>query len=186
MKKARRAGGETRSQVGALPIRRSASGEFELLLVTTRTTRRWIVPKGWPVRGMKAHEAAAAEAREEAGVVGRIHKKPLDRYLYWKRMADHFVLCNVTLYLLEVRRRLDKWQETGQRQSYWFKLEDAADLVEEPGLRAAIHKLRRQLAKSAQPSPASSRRPEAEPEAKIFATQSMKTRTRGESWRLRG
>lgn len=146
MKKARRAAGKTRSQVGALPIRRTASGEPEILLVTTRATRRWIVPKGWPVKGMKDHDAAAVEAREEAGVIGRVHKKPAARYIYWKRMADHFVLCRVTLYLMDAKRRLDKWEETSQRQSYWFKLPDAADMVDEPGLKAAIRKLGKRLA----------------------------------------
>lgn len=156
MKKAKRAVGKTRSQVGALPIRRTESGEPELLLVTTRATRRWIVPKGWPVKGMKDHDAAAVEAREEAGVVGRIHKKPAARYIYWKRMADHFVLCKVTLYLLDARRRLDKWEETSQRQSYWFNLADAADLVDEPGLKAAIRKLGKRLGEQApQLAPAS-------------------------------
>jgi 8-oxo-dGTP pyrophosphatase MutT (NUDIX family) len=142
MKKAKRASGKPRSQVGVLPIRLSAAGEAELLLVTTRTTRRWIVPKGWTIKGLKDRAAAAREGREEAGIIGRVHKRPVGRYEYWKRMQDHFVLCDVKLFLLDARRRLDKWDENSQRQSYWFKLDDAVDLVEEPGLKAVIQSLK--------------------------------------------
>lgn len=141
MKKMKRASGEIRAQIAAMPIRRQDDGSTEILLVTSRTTRRWIVPKGWPIKGISAPEAAAREAFEEAGVVGRIVSEPAGRYTYWKRMPDHFVLCEVTLYLLEVERRLDSWAEQHQRQSQWFRLEDAADLVDEPELATAIRNL---------------------------------------------
>ncbi|HEY5798137.1 MAG TPA: NUDIX hydrolase [Bosea sp. (in: a-proteobacteria)] len=137
----KRAPGEIRAQIAAMPVRRQDDGSTEILLVTSRTTRRWIVPKGWPIKGMTAPEAAAREAFEEAGVVGRIVSEPAGRYTYWKRMPDHFVLCEVTLYLLEVERRLDSWAEQHQRQSQWFRLEDAADLVDEPELATAIRNL---------------------------------------------
>jgi 8-oxo-dGTP pyrophosphatase MutT (NUDIX family) len=140
MKQAKRSG-KPQAQIAALPIRRSLAGEWEVLLVTTRTTRRWIVPKGWPIKGKKDHQAAAVEAREEAGVIGKIRKKPVGRYIYWKRMSDHFALCKVTLYLLEVEDRLDHWAEHGQRQSHWFSLEDAAEMVDEPGLKAVLRGL---------------------------------------------
>lgn len=143
MKKAKRASGKPRGQIAALPLRRAPSGGREILLVTTRTTRRWVVPKGWRMKGRKGHEAAAIEAREEAGIIGKVRKKPLGRYLYWKRMDDYFQLCRVTLYLLKAERRLESWAEDSQRQSHWFSLDDAADLVEEPGLKAAIRALRR-------------------------------------------
>jgi 8-oxo-dGTP pyrophosphatase MutT (NUDIX family) len=135
MKKAKPLSGKPRAQIAALPLRRSPSGEPEVLLVTTRTTGRWIVPKGWRIKGKKGHEAAAIEAREEAGVIGKVHRKPVGRYLYWKRMADYFTLCKVTVYLLDVEKRLDLWAEHDQRQSHWFSLADAAELVEEPGLK---------------------------------------------------
>jgi len=141
MKKIKRAPGEIRAQIAAMPIRRTADGSIEILLVTSRTTRRWIVPKGWPIKGLTAPEAAAREAFEEAGVVGRMISEPAGRYTYWKRMSDHFTLCEVTLYLLELERQLDSWAEQGQRVSQWFKLEDAADLVDEPELATAIRNL---------------------------------------------
>lgn len=141
MKKMKRVPGEIRAQVAAMPVRRLADGPMEILLVTSRTTKRWIVPKGWPIKGLTAPEAAAREAFEEAGVVGRIVPEPAGRYIYWKRMSDHFTLCEVTLYLLEVERRLETWAEQDQRRSQWFKLEDAADLVDEPELATAIRNL---------------------------------------------
>lgn len=141
MKKMKRVPGEIRAQIAAMPIRRLADGSTEILLVTSRTTKRWIVPKGWPIKGLTPPEAAAREAFEEAGVVGRILSEPAGRYTYWKRMSDHFILCEVTLYLLEVERQLATWAEQDQRRSQWFSLDDAADLVEEPELATAIRNL---------------------------------------------
>ncbi|TCR62947.1 NUDIX domain-containing protein [Bosea sp. BK604] len=143
MKKGRPARGKTRLQLGAIPVRSAADGSLEILLITTRTTKRWTIPKGWPIKGLKAHEAAAREALEEAGAVGKIHRKAVGRYLYWKRMDDHFQLCKVKLFLLTVETRLDTWLERDQRHHHWFRQEDAVDLVEEPGLKAVLRSLKR-------------------------------------------
>ncbi|KQU54758.1 NUDIX hydrolase [Bosea sp. Leaf344] len=141
MKKTKPAPETARAQVAALPIRRREDGAIEVLLVTSRTTRRWIVPKGWPIKGLKDHDAAAREALEEAGVIGKVRKKPFGRYNYWKRMPDHFQLCNVTLYLLQVERQLEQWAEREQRTSRWLSPEDAALLVDEPELAMALREL---------------------------------------------
>jgi 8-oxo-dGTP pyrophosphatase MutT (NUDIX family) len=138
MKKSKRLPGEPRRQVAAMPIRRLDDASLEIMLVTSRTTKRWIVPKGWPIKGLKDYDAAAREAFEEAGVVGKIGKKPAGRYDYWKRLSDHFALCTVKLYLLDVEQQLSSWAEQGQRHCQWFKPEDAADLVDEPGLASLI------------------------------------------------
>lgn len=145
MKKAKRKTGEMRSQIAAMPVRRAADGSTEILLVTSRTTRRWIVPKGWPMKGIKDRDAAAQEAYEEAGVIGRVSEKPAGRYTYWKRMNDHFALCEVKLYLLEVEQQLGDFREQHQRDLHWFKLADAADIVDDPELSTAIRKLELQL-----------------------------------------
>lgn len=143
MKKGRPPRGKARLQVGAVPVRAASNGSIEVLLVTTRTTRRWTIPKGWPIKGLKAHETAAREAAEEAGAVGKIRKKAVGRYLYWKRMSDHFQLCTVKVFQLTVETRLDTWRERDQRHHHWFRQEDAADLVEEPGLKAVLRSLKR-------------------------------------------
>jgi 8-oxo-dGTP pyrophosphatase MutT (NUDIX family) len=128
-------------QVAALPVRRKGGGVIEVLLITSRGAKRWIIPKGWPIKGKKRHEAAAQEAFEEAGISGRVHKKPLGSYFYWKRRDTHFDLCLVEVYLLDVERQSDLWLEKGQRQAIWVALAEATNLTEEPGLRAILIKL---------------------------------------------
>jgi 8-oxo-dGTP pyrophosphatase MutT (NUDIX family) len=129
-------------QIGAIPYRHRADGAVEIMLVTTRETQRWIVPKGWPIRGLKGHEAAAREAMEEAGLVGDVGKKPVGRYTYWKRRTRDFVLCKVRLYLLAVKDQLPSWPEQDQRRSQWFTQADAADLVDEPALGTILRGLK--------------------------------------------
>ncbi len=133
---------KARLQVGALPLRFSEDGTPEVLLVTTRTTKRWTIPKGWPIKGLKAHEAAAREAQEEAGVLGKVRKKPVGKYLYWKRMADDAILCRVKVFQLIVEKRLETWPERDERRQQWFKLGDAADLAGETGLGALLRSLK--------------------------------------------
>ncbi|TCR65666.1 NUDIX hydrolase [Bosea sp. BK604] len=144
---------KARLQVAALPLRHGADGSVEVLLVTTRTTKRWTVPKGWPIKGLKAHEAAAREAAEEAGVIGKICKRPLAEYLYWKQCADGPILCRVKLFKLRVDRRLDTWPEKAERRQQWFKFSDAADLVGEPGLGAIMRSLKVEFARAPAPEP---------------------------------
>jgi 8-oxo-dGTP pyrophosphatase MutT (NUDIX family) len=121
-------------QVAALPVRRHEGRALEVLLITSRETGRWVIPKGWPMKGRKDHEAAAQEALEEAGVVGRVQKTPLGEYLYLKRLDDHFELCRVAVYRLDVERQRKKWNEMAQRRCGWFSIDEAVGLVLEPGL----------------------------------------------------
>jgi 8-oxo-dGTP pyrophosphatase MutT (NUDIX family) len=131
-------------QYAALPYK-FERGQLLILLVTSRETKRWVIPKGWPMKGKKPHAAAEKEAREEAGVVGTIRKKPLGTYVYWKRLESHFVLCEVTVFPLAVTDHLLKWPEKGQRTLRWFTPEEAAELVDEPGLGTLILQLRERL-----------------------------------------
>ena len=128
-------------QVAALPIRFADDGSAQTLLLTSRETKRWIIPKGWPMKGRKPWEAAAREALEEAGVVGRPRKKPIGSYVYFKRQAAHFDVCRVDVYVLAFAKQLKTWREIGQREAKWFGLEEAAALVEEPGLVALLRQL---------------------------------------------
>ena len=82
-----------RTQVAALPIRVDENGKLLTLLVTSRETKRWVLPKGWPMKGRKRWQAAAQEALEEAGIVGRPRKKRAGKYTYFKRQSDHFDIC---------------------------------------------------------------------------------------------
>ena len=130
-----------RKQVAALPVRLDAAGQPRVLLITSRETKRFIVPKGWPMKGRKDYRAAAIEAQQEAGVIGRVHKKPVGSYLYWKRRAESFDLCRVKVFILEVQHQLPAWREQDERETAWLLFEDAASLVDEPGLVTIIREL---------------------------------------------
>jgi 8-oxo-dGTP pyrophosphatase MutT (NUDIX family) len=130
-----------RKQVAALPVKLDPEGRTRVLLITSRETKRFIVPKGWPMKGHQDYRAAAIEAQEEAGVIGRVGKKPVGSYMYWKRRAERFELCRVKVFILEVERQLPAWREKEQRQGAWFLIADAADLVDETGLVTILRKL---------------------------------------------
>lgn len=130
--------GRLNVQVAALPVRKAEDGRLRVLLVTSRETKRWVIPKGWPMKGKTARKAAAQEALEEAGVLGSIARKPLGSYQYWKRRDEHFDLCEVEVYLLDVERQKPTWRERNQRRAEWFDAALAAKLVDEPGLAQLI------------------------------------------------
>ena len=123
-----------RVQYGALPFR-VKDGKALVMLVTTRETGRWIIPKGWPKRDVKPRKMAAREAYEEAGIIGRIAKRPCGAFRYLKRLnSGEMVSCEVQVYPFEVRRELSEWPEKGQRQRMWTAPAEAAELVQEPDL----------------------------------------------------
>jgi 8-oxo-dGTP pyrophosphatase MutT (NUDIX family) len=129
-------------QVAALPFRVSESGELEILLITSRETRRAVIPKGWPMKGLRDHEAAAREAYEEAGVVGKIGRKPVGSYEYWKRLTATFAFVRVDVYPLEFERQRKDWPEKGHRELAWFGPDDAALLVDEPALSTLVREFK--------------------------------------------
>lgn len=131
---------EYAQQVAALPVRRSAgSGSLEVLLVTTRGTGRWVIPKGWPWPDLADHEAAAEEAREEAGVTGVTNAERFGSFAYGKRHKDGSVTpVQVDVYLLEVTDEHDSWPEQKYRQRQWFTPDEAAERVQESDLKAII------------------------------------------------
>lgn len=123
-----------RQQFAAVPLRAGEHG-VEVLLVTSRGTGRWIVPKGWPMEDKRPHRVAEIEAYEEAGVVGKARKKAIGRYDYLK---DGAVPCRVAVFALPVGGLLETWPEDRERKRRWFPASDAAALVEEPELRRII------------------------------------------------
>jgi 8-oxo-dGTP pyrophosphatase MutT (NUDIX family) len=126
-----------RNQYAALPFRED--GALEVMLVSSRETRRWILPKGWPMKGRKPHGTAAREALEEAGLVGKMGKEPVGTYHYLKRRKNgSSLLCRVTVFPMRVQRQRKSWPEKDQRVTRWFAIEEAADLVQEPELQEVI------------------------------------------------
>jgi 8-oxo-dGTP pyrophosphatase MutT (NUDIX family) len=137
-----------RLQVAALPVRIGPAGDPEILLITTRESRRWIVPKGWPMKGRKDHQAAAREAREEAGVIGKADRKPVGSYVYRKRLIDRDQTCRVKVFYLVVKRELKGWAESHERQRRWCSPSEAADLLSERGLSELVLGLFRSTVRS--------------------------------------
>ena len=127
-----------RRQVAALCWRRGVEG-LEVLLVTSRETRRWVTPKGGRMPGLTDFQAAAVEALEEAGVEGRIAEHPIGtfRYLKWLRRGEGR-WCVVSLYPLEVTVEHDTWQEQHERTREWVERDEAVRRVDEPELKALI------------------------------------------------
>ena len=127
------------AQVGALPYRIAADGRAEVLLITSRDSGRWIVPKGNAMAGLADHEAAAVEAWEEAGVRGVVCPTPLGRFHYLKnrrfRPAQELA---VDLYPLMVTEQAATWPERHQRVTQWVDLKQAAGAVAEPELKNLI------------------------------------------------
>lgn len=139
MPKGRKARGKVvERQVAALPLRLTPEGRIEVLLITSRETGRWVIPKGNPMKGRKRREVAGIEAHEEAGIAGTVEPGPWRSFEYWKRRDDGFVLCRVAVFLMLVNRMEPDWKEATQRQRMWLPARIAARLVLEPGLQALI------------------------------------------------
>lgn len=126
-----------KSQVAALPWRDGAA--LEVMLVSSRETRRWVIPKGWPMKGKTPSGAAEREALEEAGLKGVIEKQPLGNYHYIKRKKNGSAqLCSVAVYPMQVTRQLKNWPEKSQRTTKWWPIREAASAVHEPELQDII------------------------------------------------
>lgn len=131
-------GESARLQVAALPWRRKG-GRIQVMLITTRESKRWIVPKGWPEDGEEFSIAAAREAHEEAGIAGAIATIETGRYFYSKAAAGgDDIHCEVLVFALEVNGVASKWKEKGQRSRKWVSPSKAAGMVAEPGLGEII------------------------------------------------
>ena len=128
----------TRAQFGAL-CWRMHGGKPEVLLITSRDTGRWIIPKGWPIDGLAPEAAAAKEAWEEAGVTGEIWASCVGLYRYSKALTPiRSVPCLVAVYPLRVGKLAKRYPEVGQRRRKWFPVEKAAKKVDEPELREIL------------------------------------------------
>ena len=128
----------TRLQCAALCYRHHR-GQAQVLLVTSRDTGRWLLPKGWPVAGLDPSQSAAREAWEEAGVKGEALEQCLGHYSYLKTFADRAGQpCIVAVYPLRVEAVAAEFRERQQRRRRWFTLAKAATLVQEPEAQRLI------------------------------------------------
>lgn len=129
-----------RIQYGALPYRLMEDGSLQILLVTSRETKRWILPKGWPIKGLKPAKSAAREAYEEAGVRGVVGAKAIGHFTYDKTLGDdgRVVPCEIHVFGLRVKRQHKSWPECLEREVRWLDLSDALALIDEPGARDVI------------------------------------------------
>lgn len=127
-----------RYQVAAIPARVTEDGSMEVLLVTSRETRRWIAPKGWTMKGISDNRAAEIEAREEAGIRGSAFAFPIGAYSYWKLSSTASRLTRVHVYVMRVERELRSWKEKDQRERRWFEAAEAAECVSELELKSLL------------------------------------------------
>jgi len=125
---------DVREQHAALCYR-VVDGKPEVLLITTRGTGRWMLPKGWPIAGKTGAETAAQEAWEEAGVRGKCGKPNIAQFYYLKTVEDGpDIPCVITVHLLVVKQLERQYPEAGQRRRKWFSPRKAASKVDVPGL----------------------------------------------------
>lgn len=121
-------------QYAALPYI-LVSGDLRICLITSRDTKRWVIPKGWPKAGLDPHELAAKEAVEEAGLIGEIETDPIGTYSYSKRLQFlSSVTCRVTVFPLLVHTQRVHWREQRERTLAWMSPTEAAGSVLEPDL----------------------------------------------------
>ncbi|HEX8215287.1 MAG TPA: DUF47 family protein [Allosphingosinicella sp.] len=129
-------------QIAALPYRtrgNAIDAPVSILLITSRESRRWVIPKGNPASGLAPHAAAAVEAEEEAGIRGAVCPTALGSYRYRKRRRNGAsLMLDVDVFPLAVTQELDSWKERDQRERRWFPLAEAAEAVEEEDLAHLI------------------------------------------------
>jgi 8-oxo-dGTP pyrophosphatase MutT (NUDIX family) len=131
-----------RVQVAALPWRRTDQG-VEVMLITSRDTGRWVIPKGWPEGQEDLYEAAAREAAEEAGLSGSVSRFEIGRYYYGKRQPSGMeARCEVLVFPMEIDQVAEKWPERKKRKRKWFSPQAAAAMVREPDLCELISSFR--------------------------------------------
>ncbi len=128
-------------QVAALPFV-PTDNAIDVLLITSRRRKRWILPKGWPVKNLSLPESAAKEASEEAGVLGPVRTDAVGSYSYSKNTKPGYpVTCQVFIYPLLVTQHRLAWREQSQRSFKWLSLSDAAEHVDEDGVGKVLEDL---------------------------------------------
>ncbi|BBK43729.1 NUDIX hydrolase [Allostella vacuolata] len=139
-----------RIQYGVLPYRLSPDGDLQILLLTTRRTGRWSIPKGWPIKGLKPPKSAAREAYEEAGLRGKVGGRAIGSFAYTKVVEGETALrCEVQVFPLAVKKQLISWPEGAQRDTVWLAAMDALAVVDKAELRPIIERFVARFARPA-------------------------------------
>lgn len=129
---------DVRTQFAALCYRQD-KGRTRILLITSRRSGRWIIPRGWPIDGMTPAECALTEAWEEAGVTGQVHARCLGLFSYRKTLEPEVGLpCVAMVYPVLVSALAEDFPEAGQRKRKWCSPRKASARVAEPELAAII------------------------------------------------
>lgn len=127
-----------RRQVGAL-VWRFEKSVLQVLLVNSRDTGRYVIPKGWCEKKLTDRQAAANEAYEEAGIRGLVTQEPIGEFAYNKIIGPGFAVpCIIAVYSMEAITELTSWPEMNERQRNWLTLDQAAAKVNEPELKILI------------------------------------------------
>jgi 8-oxo-dGTP pyrophosphatase MutT (NUDIX family) len=147
-------------QSAAIPYRYDADGQIQILLVTSRRKKHWVLPKGHVRQGMGPHSSAAKEAFEEGGVIGRTSVDPIAAYERQKKSRDDGELLRVQVYPMEVTTEAPVWPEMHQRERQWLDARAALSIVHGAGPRDALAAFNRafnpgcdQSFKALQPAP---------------------------------
>jgi 8-oxo-dGTP pyrophosphatase MutT (NUDIX family) len=125
-------------QSGVVPYR-FQQGRLELLLITSSKRKRWGIPKGWIEPWMSAAESAAKEAREEAGVLGKVQLPAIGFYEHRKLGVP----CRVEVFLMRVDTVLETWDEADRRQREWVSLAKAMKRVKQTELQQLLQHIHR-------------------------------------------
>jgi 8-oxo-dGTP pyrophosphatase MutT (NUDIX family) len=127
------------TQYGVIAWKEAEGGGRQVLLITSRETKRWVIPRGNPIAGLSPSDAAAQEAWEEAGIRGETGTEAIGAYRYDKRRLDgSTVPAEVRVFAMRVRKEAETWPEAKQRERRWFSVEEAAGAVEEPELKKLL------------------------------------------------
>jgi 8-oxo-dGTP pyrophosphatase MutT (NUDIX family) len=125
-------------QSSVIPYR-IRDGKVEILLITSSRRQRWIVPKGWIALFMSSAESAAKEAREEAGILGRVKEPAIDTY----QARKWGVTYSVEVFLMQVETVLDDWAEASKRQRQWYSIPKASKQVKKAELKRIFETLQK-------------------------------------------
>jgi hypothetical protein len=129
-------------QYGVLPYRLSPVAGPEVMLLTSRGTGRWVIPKGWPMLGKKPRVVATIEARQEAGIRGIVGRRPVGSFSYTKSLSrGEERLCKCIVFLMLVTHEAPTWREKAERRRAWFPRDIAAEVVDERVLAMMIRNL---------------------------------------------